>query len=877
MSGQLLTFIPLPGVDYRYDFVKITAELSKLATTDRLKFLQFARFWCQESLFFLLYFVLRVPVNHPFLVDRINEVQACHDMTLDLWAREHWKALSIETKVLTIHGWKDHGNLQPGDQIFGSQGQMVTVVANTGPMYGADCKKITFDDCEIIASSEHEWPMLRKIRRRIPGTEQRDNEYIQEIVRTDELPKTSDGNWKYKLPGTPIINFPYNLHGLPLDPYLLGVWLGDGETKGGRITTADSEIIDSFVAAGFDVHKGSDEYGYGIYDLRVILRNVGVLDNKYIPYKYLEASPVDRLALLQGLMDTDGTCNEKGTADFTNTNYSLAFGVYYLAASLGMKPHINMPLSQNTGEFKPVYRVGFQAYNNLSPFRLKRKLAHCKDGTVHNNGRYIRSIEQVESVPVNCIQVDAVDGIYLAGYSLVPTKNSTIITYGLNIMKILQNPNIRIGIFSHTRSIAQAFLRRIKLTLESNEFLKSLFPDILYDNPTVQSPKWSENDGILVKRTSVLAEMTVEAYGLVDGMPTSRHYDRRNYDDIVTREGVATPDQINKVDEAFRLSDNLRAEGGECGVVGTNYHYNDQYEKIKRDSGWDPINKCYSRPREPGDWIIRIHPAIDTNGNPVLLSRESLDAKRKNQGLYIFSCQQLLDPIASDQQKFKYEWIQYYKKLPNNLSLFLLCDPANEKKKKKTGGDYSVFFLWGLDSRDNRFLVDVIRDRFNLTERWEALKKMIRKWPNIQKIGYEQYGMTADLQHFEKMMEVESFYFSKPVSLGGNKLSKEDRIARMIPQFEMGKVWLPEELPYKDKDGKLIDLIKVFINEEYLFFPASPHDDMLDAASRIEDENFNVWLPYDGPIDMSDDPRPPQGVVTTGWADTKAESRFAGL
>ena len=147
----------------------------------------------------------------------------------------------------------------------------------------------------------------------------------------------------------------------------------------------------------------------------------------------------------------------------------------------------------------------------------------------------------------------------------------------------------------------------------------------------------------------------------------------------------------------------------------------------------------------------------------------------------------------------------------------------------------------------------------------------------IQKIGYEEYGMTSDIHHIEKKMEDESFYFTRPIPLGGNKLSKADRIARLIPEFESGKIWLPEELYYTDKSGIVIDLVKVFINEEYLFFPFSSHDDMLDAASRIEDEDFNVWLPYDGPIDMSDDPRPPQGVVTTGWADTKAESRFAGL
>ena len=528
MSDQLLTFVPVSGANYKYDFCKITAELSELAVTDRLKFLQFARFWCQESLFFLLYFVLRVPVNHPWLVDRINEVELENDRTLDLWARESYK--------------------------------------------------------------------------------------------------------------------------------------------------------------------------------------------------------------------------------------------------------------------------------------------------------------------------------------------STIITYGLNIQSILKDPNIRIGIFSHTRSIAKAFLRRIKATLESNDFLKSLFPDILYENPTTQSTKWSEDEGLTVKRPSVFQECTVEAYGVVDGQPTSRHYSVLNYDDLVTRESVSTPDQIRKVEECFRLSLNLGTADGKRRIIGTTYHFADLYEMLKKQGGWK----------------VRIYPAEDDNGDPVLRTREQLDELRKQLGPYVYNCQQLLNPVAKEDQRFRAEWLKFYKRLPANLTLFLLCDPANTKKYKQSGGDFTVYWLWGIDSLGNKFLVDVIRDRLLLTERWTKLRNMVRKHNNIQKIGYEEYGMTADIQYFQERMADESFYFTI-VPLGGTKLSKEDRILRMVPQFENGKVFLPEELLYKDKDGNTIDLVKTFIQEEYLSFPYSVHDDLLDAASRIEDESFNYWRPYDGPVDLSDDPRPAQNVVTTGWAETKSESRFAGL
>jgi hypothetical protein len=120
----------------------------------------------------------------------------------------------------------------------------------------------------------------------------------------------------------------------------------------------------------------------------------------------------------------------------------------------------------------------------------------------------------------------------------------------------------------------------------------------------------------------------------------------------------------------------------------------------------------------------------------------------------------------------------------------------------------------------------------------------------IARIGYEQYGMAADIQHFEEMMASEGFYFSI-TELGGNKLSKEDRVLRLVPHFEQKRVWLPEYLNYTTKDGQVVDLVRVFVEEEYLAFPFSQHDDMLDAASRIEDKYFSGLRPYDSVDDVS--------------------------
>jgi predicted phage terminase large subunit-like protein len=409
---------------------------------------------------------------------------------------------------------------------------------------------------------------------------------------------------------------------------------------------------------------------------------------------------------------------------------------------------------------------------------------------------------------------------------------STIITYGLNIQCILRDPNERIGIFSHTRSIAKAFLRRIKLTFESNDLLKALFPDILYQNPTSQSPKWSEDDGILINRPTIFQESTVEAWGLTDGQPVSKHFSILNYDDIVTIDSVRTSDQLKKTDDCFKMSDNLGADGGVKRVIGTIYHFNDQHIKLI----------------EQGGWHVRKHPAENADGTPTFLPEEKLAKKRRDLGPYVYSTQMLLNPIAKKDQRFRYEWLKWYRTLPSNLSLYLLCDPANEKKCRITGGDYTVFWLWGLDSNGNKFLVDVVRDRLTLSGRWKALKKLMIKYPRIQRVGYEQYGMTADVQHFEEMMATEGFYFNI-LSLGGNKLTKEDRIARLIPAFEQGYVYLPEHLEYEDKEGNIIDLVKVFVDEEYLRFPFSQHDDMLDAASRIEDKVLDVTKPFNDGYD----------------------------
>ncbi len=393
---------------------------------------------------------------------------------------------------------------------------------------------------------------------------------------------------------------------------------------------------------------------------------------------------------------------------------------------------------------------------------------------------------------------------------------STIITFAYTIFEILRDPEITVGIFSHTRPIAKAFLRQIKRELETNQILKELFPDILWKNPASESPKWSEDEGLTVQRKTNPKEATIEAWGLVDGQPTSKHYKRLVYDDVVTRESVTTPDMINKVTEAWELSRNLGSEHSETRYAGTRYHFNDTYKTIM-DRGVP----------------ARVYPATKDGtieGEPILLTREKLDEKYRDMGPYTFGCQMLQNPKADETQAFQSGWIRKYQTSTHEgQNLCILVDAASEKKKSS---DYTSMWVVGFNTDQNIYALDAIRDRLNLKQRKDALFDLHRKYkPND--VGYEKYGMMADVEFMRSEMERVNYRF-QITELGGS-MPKNDRIKRLMPYFMQGRVWLPQVLYKTDYQGRNVDLVSAFIEEEYKAFPVGLHDDMLDSLARMFD------------------------------------------
>lgn len=471
-----------------------------------------------------------------------------------------------------------------------------------------------------------------------------------------------------------------------------------------------------------------------------------------------------------------------------------------------------------------------------------------------------------------CREVESDPDDYLDLWARFHYK-STIITFAGIIQEILTDPELTVCIFSHTKDIAEAFLEQIKNELESNDLLKMAFDDVLYDAPAKQSPRWSIDGGIVVKRTTNPKEGTVEAWGLVDAQPTSKHFGLRVYDDVVVPKSVTNPEMIKKTTERWQLSDNLGGGKFRRWHIGTRYSFADTY-------GWI---------FEQGILTPRIYAATDNgklDGKPVFVTPERWAEIKQTQRSTV-SAQMLQNPMAGNENMFMPTWFRSYQVRPETLNVYIMGDPS---KGNSATSDRTAIAVIGIDQHGNKYLLDGVRHRMKMSERWFHLKNLHKKWtktPGVQmvRVGWERYGQQTDDEYFQEKMRLENYSF-EVVELAwpkDGKKSKAQRVERLEPDFRNSKFFLPalireigkgdclwsidtnmshlvttplpigklpkqmaaytnagrhhlvaKSIVRKDEDGQLYDLSRCLI-EEMMFFPFAPKDDLVDVTSRIYD------------------------------------------
>jgi replicative DNA helicase len=396
------------------------------------------------------------------------------------------KALALDTPLPTPTGWTTMGAVREGDQLLDADGRPTTVLRAFDVMHGRSCYEVEFSDGSVIvADADHLWKVSSRASRRQAGEaggSYRSSEsdrlaatsarslFVESargasrvvnaettaahpaVLTTAEIAKAvrhpTDGRANYAVPAAAALDLPDKAD-LPIPPYTLGVWLGDGRSKASRFTSDRSAPV---LGAGDARRCRASHVTHGSF--------AGVFGDEHIPMAYLRASRRQRRALLAGLMDTDGTVSPSGALQYTTTVRRLADDVRELVITLGYRAGLSTRKVRGRSEASSTaYTVTFSTTDEV--FRLGRKrLAHgerMRRAGSTSRDRYIVAVRSVASVPVRCVTVDNDDHLYLAGRTMVPTHNSTA---GMDFVRAASvKHNLASAIFSLEMSKVEIVMR----------------------------------------------------------------------------------------------------------------------------------------------------------------------------------------------------------------------------------------------------------------------------------------------------------------------------------------------------------------------------------------------------------------------------------
>lgn len=341
------------------------------------------------------------------------------------------KAQPVSEPVLTPSGWVPIGEIQPGDRVVSATDGRPATVRSVHPQQSSETYRVTFNDgtwtrCNI----DHLWTVGRWSTGRQVKWETLS---LRQIL--DKGVRETNGGTRWMIPMTHPVQA--DRVDLPVEPYALGVILGDGQIKAqGNVTIhSDREVLESIHPGGRALIAPAPgcwrlNSSHWMDDLSRLGLAGKRSHEKFVPDIYLRAPEGDRRALLAGLLDTDGTPMDKGGVEFTSTSLALVEAVAELAESLGgtarWKRHGRVTRYTHNGEYregKRSWRVNVKV--PVNPFRLTRKADAWIEPTKYPVRRRIASVERVEDEANVCIKIDREDGLYLTRSHIV-THNTVI-------------------------------------------------------------------------------------------------------------------------------------------------------------------------------------------------------------------------------------------------------------------------------------------------------------------------------------------------------------------------------------------------------------------------------------------------------------------
>jgi len=651
---------------------------------------------------------------------------------------------------------------------------------------------------------------------------------------------------RFKLPARAALALPEA--DLPVDPYTLGAWLGDGSAGKPVITHAASDVavVDAISAtyarSAQWVHRTTGvhttSFAGGLNRAGALsrgLRAAGVYQHKHIPDAYLLASESQRMQLLAGLIDTDGHVHQSDQRVCISTcEPGLADGVAALIRSLGWRAttSVSAPKRSSSGIVgrRPVYCVSFTPDRPV-PTRLERKRVTGRPGCQRRLG--IACVRRGPVTTGRCIQVDASDGLYLVGRELVPTHNSELVSRKLPAYILGRYPERRIIAASYGDDLAQ-FNGAAVRDLVGGAAHRMVFPESQLRSDTAAKAFFAL-DGTPGRYMATTVRGAATGHSADVFIIDDPFKDRVEADSVAVRKAVY--DWYKAVVYTRLQKDSVLI------LMHTRWHVDDLAGMLLREhahEGWDVINLPALAEagdiagRKEGDALVPERfdvPALQR-------IRQTLGGGDARDWLALYQQR----PIAEGGGEFKESWLQYYTNANGGrgMTKIILVDPASGRRAKDRNADNDYTSIWvvGLGADGNYYVLDMIRDRLNLAQRTQALFRLHRKWRPEHATRYEEYGLQADIEHIRAEQERLQYRF-KILAIGG-RVDKANRIRRLIPAFSAGLIYLPNQHWYTTAAGDLVDLVDVFREQEYKPFPVGRHDDSLDALSRLFEPNEHL-------------------------------------
>jgi predicted phage terminase large subunit-like protein len=771
------------------------------------------------------------------------------------------KALALDTPVLTYNsGWKTIGTLKIGDKVFGDDGKPCNVVAKSQIFKNRKCATLLVNPKgnkfqeKIIADYEHEWKV--RLSRKKP---------VLELLTTKEILDKKDPKRNVRIK----VANPLNLKNkkLPIDPWVLGYWLGNGNSYSANATTDRRDfpfIKNKFLSLGYNLKNIKTENNATIYTIEGLhkhLVELKLINNKHIPLKYMFSSMNQRSSLLQGLIDSDGYIDKKyGAIEISSSYKNLSNDILDLVRSLGIKASGHETISgyKKDGVYKKCKNRKRISFYCDSDSVLERKKYYSSGGLFSDN--YVDFIDDETICDTQCIEVDSYNHMFLVGKTLLPTHNSEIVSRNLPAYIFGKKPESKIIGASYAIELAEHNSRDVQKIMESSTY-NELFPKVKLG---AQEVKRKRKGVVRPLKTSQVFDVLneVEENGdIVDKISgqyraagvgsalTGFGADYLILDDLIKNwEEALSPNRLELVYNWYLSTANTRlSKNGKIIIINTRWAEGDLCGRLLKEAKINP---------EADQWEVLCFPTIYEKGHehasihdprkegevlwPEFFPEDKVKKARATLGSKIWSALHQQRPAPAEGSIYKTSWFQYFKEPPKFEYTAMSIDATFKDTKESDNVAMGVFGFAGA----NKYLLHLVREKLDFVE---TIKKIIELRNRFREL---RYVLVEDKANGPAVVSTLKNKIPGLITYTPTE-SKIARANAVSAQFEAGNLWLPDKYYEPNRlrypwiventtDGNLFELFL----EEFKTFPYGVNDDCVDMVNQILLKTGDVptWL-----------------------------------